>query len=460
LTPRWTLDHFLPMPPVIDRRCTLTDIRASSVKVPRLVAVVTWGDGASASAPLGITPITIGTAPDAGVVVVDDRVSRHHCRLSLGEQGVRLEDLGSKNGTFVGGAAILAVMIPPGVEVTLGNARLVIRVEGQPEEVPLFNAARFGGALGGSLVMRALFARLERAALSDEAILLLGESGTGKEILARSIHDRSMRKDGPFVVFDCSAVAPNLAEDELFGHVKGAFTGAQGARAGVFEQAEGGTLFIDEIGELPLELQPKLLRALESRQVRRLGAEAKHAVAFDCRVVAATHRDVRAQLEAGQFRQDLYYRLHVLEVSIPPLRDRREDIPLLVERFLAAQVPPRRLADLPPNAMEMLVAHDWPGNVRELRNAVTRLVVFADTASLAQPSAPGDRRMSALVGLPLREARSAVIEAFEREYLTAQLRKAKGSVIRAAEAMDVTRQMVYKLMDRYGIEHENSGRPR
>ena len=442
----------------IDHRCTLTDFRSGSVKVPRLRVVVTRRCGPPLEAPLGISALTVGSGPECDLVVEDERVSRAHCRLILEERGVRIEDLGSKNGTLIGGAALLVAIVPPDVTVTLGSASLVVRVAGEPEVVELFGAARFGGALGGSLVMRALFARLQRAAASDETVLLLGESGTGKEVLARSLHDASPRKNEPFVVFDCSSAPPSLVEDELFGHTKGAFTGAQGARAGVFEQAEGGTLFIDEIGELPLELQPKLLRALESREVRRIGADAQRVTKVRCRVVAATHRDLRARVDEGLFRQDLFYRLQVLEVSIPPLRDRKEDIPLLVDRFLAAHVPPRRVADLPPNAMEMLTAHAWPGNVRELRNAVARLVIFADLDTLARAEVPADPKLGALLAMPLRDARSAVVERFEREYVAGKLRQAKGSVIRAAEAMDVTRQMVYKLMARYGIEQGDADR--
>ncbi len=254
--------------------------------------------------------------------------------------------------------------------------------------------------------MRALFARLERTAATQETILLLGESGTGKELLARGIHDQSSRKDGPFVVFDCSAVAPTLLEAELFGFVKGSFTGAHASRAGLLEQANGGTLFIDEIGELPLELQPKLLRALEARQTRRIGG-AGH-VQFDARIVAATHRDLAAKIASREFREDLYYRLAVVEVLVPPLRERKVDIPLLVERFLAAHVPPHSLDDLPPNALSMLESHHWPGNVRELRNAAARLVLFPNNVeeAFSRAGAPRSRRAASLPPAPPRGARN------------------------------------------------------
>jgi DNA-binding NtrC family response regulator len=300
--------------------------------------------------------------------------------------------------------------------------------------------------------MRAMFAALERAAPTQETILLLGESGTGKELLARGIHDASPRSAGPFVVFDCTSVAPNLAEAELFGYVKGAFTGAHQNRIGLIEESAGGTLFIDEIGELPLELQPKLLRALEARQVRAVGSSEWRS--FDARIVAATHRDLRARVMARQFREDLYYRLAVVEMHVPPLRERKEDIPLLIERFLASQSPPLAAADLPPNAMELLLAHSWPGNVRELRNTIARLVLFPHLGKRAIAPATAaieDGGIAPLLHLPLSEARAIVVEQFERDYVEQKIREYAGNVKRAAESMGVSRQLVHRLMERYGI---------
>jgi DNA-binding NtrC family response regulator len=350
-----------------------------------------------------------------------------------------------------------------------------LRMGGSPSIVSLSSSARFGEAVGQSVAMRALFAKLERAAASTGTILLLGESGTGKEVLARAIHAESPRGSGPFVVFDCSAIAPNLLESELFGHVRGAFSGAVGPREGLLEQAHGGTLFIDEIGELPLELQPKLLRALEARQVRRLGSADWRA--FDTRVVAATHRDLRARIAEGSFREDLYYRLAVVEAHVPALRDHKDDIPLLVERFLVAQSPPRKLADLPPHALPLLMAHDWPGNIRELRNTVMRLLLFPNLLEEAigfatapkktdRPSVPAGAppseepaaaskdnpgSLGALLGLPLREAREMVVEHFERAYVAAKLREYNGNISRVADAIGVSRQLVYRLVDRYDL---------
>jgi transcriptional regulator with PAS, ATPase and Fis domain len=435
---------------------TLTTLRPGAAELPSLEVVVTPPKGKEIVAQLGVAPVVVGSSLECDVAVPDPRVSRNHCQIELSERGVVLRDLGSKNGTLVGDLPVLETLLPPGKKVTVGSCSLVVRAAGEPTILPLSISGRFGEAIGGSLPMRALFARLERAAATDETVLLLGESGTGKELLARGIHDASPRRAGPFIVFDCAAVAPNLIEAELFGVVKGAFTGAQQSRPGLLEQAQGGTLFLDELGELPLDLQPKLLRALEARQVRRVGGAAY--APFDARVVAATHRDLRARVTAGAFREDLYYRLAVVEVTVPPLRERRDDIPLLVERFLAAQSPPRALADLPPNALSLLAAHHWPGNVRELRNTVARLILFPDLVeeSLVPPvPRPADTGLAALTRMPLREARELVVEQFEKAYLTARLRERGGNVTRTAEAMGISRQMLYRLLDRYGLRAED-----
>ena len=461
--------------------CTLSDVTNNAVLLPALRVRVTAPDGTLLEATLGMETLVVGTSPECDLVVPDPRVSRRHCELRLTRKGVVLRDLGSKNGTLVGDLAVTEALLPLGAVVTLAGSRLSTHLVGAPSVVPLSPSTRFGEALGESLPMRALFAALERAAISSETVLLLGESGTGKEVLARAIHASSPRKDGPFVVFDCSAVAPSLIEAELFGHARGAFTGAVAAHAGLIEQADRGTLFIDELGELPLDLQPKLLRALEARQVRRVGATEWRP--FDARIVAATHRDLRARVTEGSFREDLYYRLAVVEVNIPPLRERKDDIPGLVERFLAAQTPKRTLADLPPHAMALLLAHDWPGNVRELRNVVARLCLFPDfavsaldkarkppAAPAASPAAPepapaapapatndapageaDDGDLGALLGLPLLSAREMVLERFERRYLATKLREHGGNISRTAEAIGVSRQFLHKLVDRYGL---------
>ena len=432
----------------------MTCIRNNVVSIPSLEVCVTGPGGAETVVPLGMDPLVVGTSPECDVVLDDPHVSRKHCAIAMSDAGVLLRDLDSKNGTFVGDLQIHEVVLRPGAVARAGQWLLALRVTGAPREMPLSSSARFGEAVGGTLVMRALFARLEVAAATQETVLLVGESGTGKELLARAVHDASPRRGGPFVVFDCSAVAPTLIESELFGFVKGAFTGADRDRAGIFEQAHGGTLFLDEVGELPLDLQPKLLRALEARQSRRVGANAWHP--FDARIVAATHRDLIARMKSGAFRQDLYYRLAVLEARVPPLRERRDDIELLVERFLAAQSPSLTVHDLPAGSLAMLRTHDWPGNVRELRNALARMIVFQD-AGQTTLDAPGGEGPDALLRLPLREARQQVIERFEQSYIEAQLKAHGGNVTRAAEAVGVSRQFLHRLMERYRTRGGDTG---
>ncbi len=404
--------------------------------------------GTVVEVPIGLDSILVGTSPECDLVADDPSVSRTHCQLIPTETGVLVRDLRSKNGTVLSGVRILEAQLVPGAVLKLGSSELSLSIPDAPRVVPLSKTPRFGEAVGASVPMRALFAKLARAAATEASILLFGESGTGKGLLAEAIHAASPRKDGPFVVFDCAAVAPTLIESELFGFAKGAFTGATQARAGLLEQAHGGTLFLDEIGELPLELQPRLLRALETRSVRPLGSN--DTVAANARVIAATHRDLRSRLASGDFREDVYYRLAVVEVVVPPLRERPEDIPLLVESMLAEQDPPRTLADLPPHALDLLQSHAWPGNVRELRNTIARLVLFPDLGPLGD-SQTTRTDAQVLLRLPLREARDAITAEFERRYLTEKLKEHGGNVSAAAKAMGVSRQFAHRLMARYDL---------
>jgi transcriptional regulator with GAF, ATPase, and Fis domain len=311
----------------------------------------------------------------------------------------------------------------------------------------------FGGLFGKSTSMLELISRLARIAPSDLSLLIEGETGTGKELVAESVHRESARAAGPFVVFDCSAIAPTLVESELFGHERGAFTGAVNKHAGVFERAHGGTLMIDELGELPKDLQPKLLRVLEKREVRRLGGT--RTIPIDIRLIAATNRNLRAEVQRGAFREDLYFRVAGAHVVVPPLRERLDDLELLVARFLAEAAPGLTLDDVPAEAWETFRRHSWPGNVRELKSAVQRMLVTPERTLDASAHAPepepalDEPAPSSIELRALPVARREAIERFEREYLRVLLRKAGGSVTVAAALAQVSRQAIHKLLAKH-----------
>jgi DNA-binding NtrC family response regulator len=400
--------------------------------------------------------LRIGTSPDNDLVLSDDTVSRRHCEIELGEAGFRVRDVGSTNGVRALGARVYDAAFDVALELSLGETTLSITPLGETEDREQTQAQRFGDLRGGSAKMRQLFAELSRLAPTQLSVLIEGETGTGKDVVAESIHRASARAEGPYVVFDCSAVAPSLIESELFGHERGAFTGAVGARAGVFEEADGGTLFLDEIGELPRDLQPKLLRALEKREVKRLGGRSP--VPVDVRVVAATNRNLLAEVQRGAFREDLYYRVAAAQVLVPPLRERLDDIPMLVEHFLSLEAPGMTLHSIPGQVWEMFSTHRWPGNVRELRNAVQRLLVAPELSLHVRDVAPSEAsgrgpvkpELAAAIE-PLRIARRSAADAFERDYLKAVFARSEGNVTRAAAIAEVSRQMIQKLMRKHGL---------
>lgn len=445
---------------VEQRPATLTMIRENRdefVSVPTVHVRLSGPNRKDQTVQLGVEPVLVGSTPDCDIVVNDPYVSRRHCALNMTERGVVVRDLGSRNGIWVQGVRVYEALIPAGGGVQMGGLSLTVDVTAEPTRMMLSSGTSFGEAVGKSVAMRLLFARLEKAAKTDEPVLLLGESGTGKELLARALHEASTRNRGPFVVFDCAAVSPQLVESELFGHEKGSFTGAHSARTGLVDAARGGTLFLDEIGELPLDLQPKLLRMLEAKTVRPVGSNEPHSA--DVRIVAATHRDLPLRVSAGEFRADLYYRLAVAEVRIPALRDRREDIPLLVERILAARNPPATIADLPPNTMPMLTAHNWPGNVRELRNMLARIMLFqANDILEALPASerPTETPQDVSLDIPYHAAKEAILSDFDRRYAAAQLKAHGGNVSSAARAMGVSRQFLHKLIGQYGLKAAGS----
>jgi DNA-binding NtrC family response regulator len=323
----------------------------------------------------------------------------------------------------------------------------------------------FHHLVGKSAAMRAVYGLLEQAAALDITVLLGGETGTGKELAARAIHYHSARRARPFVPVNCGALPPDLVESELFGHVKGAFTGAAAAKAGLFEEAEGGTLFLDEVGELPLPAQVKLNRALQEKETRRVGGT--DAVKVDVRVIAATHRELRAEVAAGRFREDLFYRLHVFPVRLPPLRERAEDVPVLAAHFLEkhARAFRREVDGFEPEAIRALTSYAWPGNVRELENAVERAVAVARGARVAEGDLPQEVRAAAasgaaipgdaLTALPYRDAVEQARDRVSREYLVALLREQRGNVTKAAERAGMERESLHRLLKKHGLRSDD-----
>ncbi len=404
--------------------------------------------------------VRIGAHPHNDLVLAHEGVSRIHCEITADAHGLRLRDLGSTNGTFVDEVRAHDVYLRPGAVLGVGRARLVFEPQAEEAEVPHVAADRFGPLVGRSAVMRELFHLLARVAPTEATVLVQGESGTGKELVAEALHGASPRQGGPLVVFDCAAVSSSRLESELFGHEEGAFTGARGAREGCLEAADGGTLFLDEIGELPLELQPKLLRAVERKQLRRVGGTTPRPV--DVRIVAATHRDLAAEVNRGTFREDLYDRLAVVRVRVPPLRERAGDVPLLVEHFvrliLRDDVRVREaLAGLGPEAWQRLAAQPWRGNVRELRNLVERRLALGDGAE-ERPTAPAREAASDALHVgapvdthaPLIEQRDALLRAFEGAYVRALLAEQGGNFTRAATVAGIDRMYFKRLAKKYG----------
>ena len=420
------------------------------LRIPGFRISVTKGPDKGAELRATRAEISVGTLESNDLRLADPTISRNHLAIEARPDGFRLRDLGSTNGTFVAGVRVGEAVVQPGVDIELGETRLRLAAISDPFDVPLYKGDRFGPLLGASVAMRQVFALLDRAAQTQATVLLLGETGTGKDLAAEAIHQASPRSAGPFVVVDCGAIPEALIESELFGHERGAFTGAVEKRTGAFEAAHGGTVFLDEVGELPLALQPKLLRVLERRVIKPIGSNTGKEV--DVRVVAATNRDLRAEVNRGAFREDLFFRLSVITVRMPPLRERREDIEGLAQSFLRTVAPSQ--PELPAGLRQRLAAHHWPGNVRELRNAVERAVAMGEHWTLGDhpaPAAAGAELPEADPRLPFKEAKQRLVERFERPYLEKLLAATAGNVSAAARQAGLDRVHLLKLLRRHGL---------
>jgi transcriptional regulator with GAF, ATPase, and Fis domain len=453
-----------------------------------------WADEAGAHVVVLDRRMVVGSSEHAHVRVLDRSISRLHAELEPRDDGVWVRDLESRNHTFVNGVRVTLGCAPDGAVVQAGGVPIHVDfTSAEARAVTAWRFGAFGRLVGATQPMRELFAQLSRIAPSEGPVLIRGETGTGKELVARAIHEASARARAPFIVVDCAALPETLLEAELYGHTKGAFTGAVTARPGVFEAAEGGTVFLDEIGELPISLQPKLLRVLESKTIRRLGESVHRPV--DVRFVAATHRDLLGMVNARTFREDLYFRLSVLPVYVPPLRERLADIPLLARHLLS----PRKHAALTPAIEEALMSMPWRGNVRELRNFMERALalgfeealgmhraeerpprdpsssVSAEVAAPASAAPSSGRRaelpsfVDVVEGVPGAEAdverpldpkiydlvykdfREQWIDHGEREYIRRRLSRLGHNVSAVAREVELARAYIYRLLKKHDL---------
>jgi DNA-binding NtrC family response regulator len=404
--------------------------------------------------------LRVGSHPQNELVLVEDRTaSRHHFEIQYTERGHLLVDLNSTNGTFLDGRRIERAYLSSGSQIRAGSSVITFAPIDEEVTIEPDREGELCGMVGGSVKMRQIFGLIKKIAPMDVSVIVQGETGTGKELVARAIHELSMRSRGPLVVLDCGAIPPNLIESELFGHEKGAFTGAVNSRPGAFERANGGTIFLDELGELRLDLQPKLLRVLENREVRRVGGN--DVIEIDCRVIAATNRDLVKEIAAGNFREDLFFRLSVIQIQLPALRQRRDDIPNILKRALAEPsiVERHGRKRFSPEALGLLMAYPWPGNVRELMNVLSHVLTFSEGEEILPAHLPprvrGQDRQGPLPfneHLSFKDAKEQLLENFEREYITSVLARCEGNLSRAARESGLHRKSIERLVKKYQLD--------
>jgi DNA-binding NtrC family response regulator len=390
-------------------------------------------------------PLVIGRSPECSLVLDDSKVSNVHAELVATPAGVRLRDLSSRNGTFVDTTRCTDVYLLGPVTLRVGGSRF--QFEPNRVRVETGVAESFGPLRFRSDIMKALFHRLQRVAQTDLSVLIQGETGTGKELVARAIHDASKRNGKPFVVVDCTHIPDTLAESELFGHERGSFTGATDKRLSPFVEAEGGTVFLDEIGELPVHLQAKLLRTLQERKIKPVGANTYRPI--DVRIVAATRRDLKTEINNGNFRDDLFFRLRQVELQVPPLRERADDVQMLLEHFAKQENLLAESRRITPESLARLMKHDWPGNVRELQATVV------SSLALAEPSGPIEIMLSfrakAKVGLLCSQPVDVAREAFLKDYWTELWALCEGNVAKMHRVSGKSRPTVREACMKYGI---------
>lgn len=423
---------------------------------PRCQLVVVEGNDMGRAAAFGAGEMVVGTDSACDLVLRDERVSGQHLALQSCPQGFVVRDLESRNGTLFSGSRIHQATVPVGATLKIGHSYLRIQPQPEPLEVEPSQSRRFGELVAESLAMREVFAVLELAAGSEMTVLLEGETGTGKELAARALHEASARRKAPFVAIDCGALPENLLESELFGHIRGAFTGAARDRRGAFNRAQGGTVFLDELDSVPLTVQSRLLRVIEERRLKAVGSDQEQDI--DVRLVGASRAELSSRVAEGTFRPDLYYRLSVLRVVLPPLRQRREDIAPIVGELLrlrGAEFP----AVLGPN-LDRLVSHDWPGNVRELRNVIDRAITLSPKAEAFSQlrlslSSSGDNAaddpLAIRTDIGFADAKQRLVQVFERRYLRDLLARHGGNISATARAADLDRKHLKTLLRKHKL---------
>ena len=422
------------------------EVRGGTLKVTR-------GQANKQTLEIGPETQVVGRNEACDIVLDDRKVSAVHMELVATERGVRVRDLGSRNGTFIGDARVGEVYLMKPTVITVGESQLNFEPK-QPEQVDIPEVAQFGPLVGVSQGMRAVFERCRKAAPTDLTVLILGETGCGKELVAAAIHQASSRANKPFVVVDCGAIPPTLAESALFGHERGAFTGAVDKRISPFVEADGGTIFLDELGELPVDVQPKLLRALAEQRIKPVGSNSYRPV--NVRVIAATRRDLVREVNAGTFRSDLYFRVAQLRIELPALRERTEDIPALVRKMITDLGDTSAYGRVTNDSLERLMRHDWPGNVRELRNVIAVALAFGkdgpiDLASHVAPMSSAASESTPTRGRTFQDAKRDVLARFEREYFTALYAECNGNVSEIGRRAAMERAHVRGYLRRHGI---------
>lgn len=426
-----------------------------TIKAPRFSVSVVKGPAKGEELSWDSPVLRAGSSPDNDLVLDDETVSRFHFRIQLDPRGYRIKDLGSKNGICIDSLAVTDAYLPPSCKIVLGDTVIRYKQERETRDIEFAKGNRLCDLVGASSQMRHLFALIQRVANTEATILVEGESGTGKELTARALHDLSGRANQPFVILDCSAIPESIIESELFGHLKGAFTGAVTSRQGAVDNASGGTLFLDEIGELPLPLQGRVLRFIEAREIKPVGADRSKKV--DVRIVAATNKNLKEEVGKGMFRQDLYYRLAVMKLRLPPLRERPEDIEPLVEHFLEYfSARDGRQYTVPHNFMSPLFSYQFPGNVREMRNMIERACLLSEGVELEVEIPTRTKQVDAdllgfdhLLTLPYKDAKETLVSSFEERYWQGLLEKCANNISEAARRGGIHRKSLEYLIKKF-----------